>query len=386
MIDLTKEQKNSINTLFEWYKNKNKNHLTLGGYAGTGKTTVISIFRKILFQLNPNIRVSLCSYTGRATRVLEKTLKIAGSYYTKDNISTIHSLIYSPIENANKEITAWRKKEDIEYDLIIIDESSMVDYQIWADLVSFGIPIIAVGDHGQLPPIYGNFNLMESPDIKLNEIHRQNLGNPIIKLSELARKGGYIKPGKYGTHALKYDLTDYDSKDILNHYLESFDKNTFILTGFNSTRVELNKLIRNTYLFETEEPQVNDKVICLKNNHEKGIYNGMIGYLKSINSFNDCWYTAEILFENNTFYSGLIYKPQFNQKSSLNFTDNRKKLIKGDLIDFGYAMTVHKAQGSEADRVIIFEERSRHMDDLMWARWLYTGITRAKKEIYIFGR
>jgi ATP-dependent exoDNAse (exonuclease V) alpha subunit len=59
--------------------------------------------------------------------------------------------------------------------------------------------------------------------------------------------------------------------------------------------------------------------------------------------------------------------------------------MKGDLFDFGYALTVHKAQGSQAKRVILFEERSKYMDDIMWKRWLYTGITRAVEELYIIG-
>jgi ATP-dependent exoDNAse (exonuclease V) alpha subunit len=76
---------------------------------------------------------------------------------------------------------------------------------------------------------------------------------------------------------------------------------------------------------------------------------------------------------------------QFNSKEPLNFTDKRRTIMAGDLFDFGYAVTVHKAQGSEAKKVILFEERFRQMEDEMWARWLYTAVTRAQEELYIIG-
>ena len=69
----------------------------------------------------------------------------------------------------------------------------------------------------------------------------------------------------------------------------------------------------------------------------------------------------------------------------MNFTDKRAETMKGDLFDFGYALTVHKAQGSQAKRVILFEERFKQMNDEEWKRWLYTAVTRAEEELYIFG-
>jgi len=85
-------------------------------------------------------------------------------------------------------------------------------------------------------------------------------------------------------------------------------------------------------------------------------------------------------------YTGLISVEQFNNPKSMNFTNNRSKIMKGDLFDFGYALTVHKSQGSQSPKVLLFEERFKSMDDDMWRRWLYTGITRAENELYIVGR
>ncbi len=83
-------------------------------------------------------------------------------------------------------------------------------------------------------------------------------------------------------------------------------------------------------------------------------------------------------------YHGLISVEQFNADSALNFTDKRSKIMKGDLFDFGYALTVHKAQGSQAKKVVLFEERFPKMTDDDWKRWLYTAVTRAEEELYIF--
>ena len=77
--------------------------------------------------------------------------------------------------------------------------------------------------------------------------------------------------------------------------------------------------------------------------------------------------------------------PQFGYPTTINFTNDRKLTMQGDLFDYGYALTVHKSQGSESDKVILFEERFKQMDDLLWKKWLYTAVTRAKNELYIIG-
>jgi ATP-dependent exoDNAse (exonuclease V) alpha subunit len=64
---------------------------------------------------------------------------------------------------------------------------------------------------------------------------------------------------------------------------------------------------------------------------------------------------------------------------------SRAAAPRGDLFDFGYALTVHKAQGSSADTVLLFEERNQHMSDDDWRRWLYTAVTRAERQLYIIG-
>lgn len=388
MVELSNDQKTALKFILKWYKSKNRSQfITLGGYAGTGKTTLISLIKQAITKLHDNkFKVAFCSYTGRATQNLKNYLLEHSAFNYNDKISTIHGLIYDPIENDKGVIIGWAKKAEIDTDLIIVDEASMVDQQIWHDLLTFNIPIIAVGDHGQLPPIHGEFNLMNSPHIKLEHIHRQEQGNPIITVSIHARKTGFIPAEKYGDNIVKYSTQDYDFQQASQDLLENFSDDTLILCGYNSTRNKINQFIRNTLGYETPEPQVGDRVICLRNNHKKGIYNGMLGKILHIELAEKDWYQTTIhMIDLNKDYEGLIYAPQFNAPNAINFTKDRLLAGKGDLFDFGYALTVHKAQGSQSKRVVLFEERFKKMNDDQWRRWLYTGITRAEKELFIFG-
>jgi exodeoxyribonuclease-5 len=171
-------------------------------------------------------------------------------------------------------------------------------------------------------------------------------------------------------------------QDLLSQYTPD----TLILCGYNHTRKKLNNHIRQNLGFESPEPVGGDRVICLRNNHKKNIFNGMLGTIQSITRRDDEWYEAEIQMDDESdLYKGLISVKQFTDKTAMNFTDKRSQIMRGDLFDFGYALTVHKAQGSQAKRVILFEERFSKMDDDQWRRWLYTAVTRAEEELYIFG-
>ncbi len=264
----------------------------------------------------------------------------------------------------------------------------MVNMQIWQDLCSYGIRIVAVGDHGQLPPIHGSFNLMQDPRITLEKIHRQAKDNPIIQLSITARQEGSVPVGKYSKHVEKLSKSNPENADIVNSHLSNYDRDTMVLCGYNHTRIKLNNFIRKQIGHDEYTPVPGDRVICLKNNYNKNIFNGMLGTITKITPEDEFFYFAEIdLDGEDKPYSGLIHKQQFNNKSTLEPTEDMDKhlLHKGDLFDFGYAFTVHKAQGSQAKKVILFEERFKQMNDQQWRRWLYTGITRAQEQLLIIG-
>ncbi|MCA9376615.1 AAA family ATPase [Candidatus Nomurabacteria bacterium] len=385
-IQLSNDQKIVLDSSLSWVGSKNNGFLTIGGYAGTGKTTLISILRSRLDKENSKLKVCFCSYTGKAAMVLQEKLRIEGAIHPLDTVSTIHSLIYSPVVNDREEIVGWEKKENLTCDLVIIDEASMVDDIIWNDLLSFGIPILAVGDHGQLPPIRGKFALMQEPMLKLQEIHRQAEGNPIIQLSLLARQEGRIPVKNYSDTVRKLSKRESETGQFVEDLFMSWSDDMLVLCGYNNTRTRLNGGIRKLFDLNSPYPEPGDRVICLRNNHALGIYNGMIGTITDIRSEDEDWYYGKVDFgENAVKFKGLMSKEQFNNPESLNHTQDRRKTIDGDLFDFGYAITVHKAQGSQAPKVVLFEERFKQMDDDMWRRWLYTAVTRAESELYIIG-
>lgn len=387
MINLSEDQQKVLDKILLWYKKEkgSKPYISLGGYAGTGKTTLIAILRTELAKIDPDLQVGFAAYTGKAARVLKTKLRDQDVILPDDSVSTIHSLIYSPIVNEREEIIGWQTKDEIECNLIIIDEASMVDEMIWRHLLAYQVPIIVVGDHGQLPPIKGNFNLMQEPELRLEEIHRQARQNPIIGLSIQAREHGLVRPGKYSKGVRKFSPEDFDTQEAIGEMLSNYNPETLILCGYNTTRRKLNNHIRTNLGFESPDPQSGDRVICLRNNHKEQIYNGMLGTIVHIKKKDKEWYEAEIVMDGEDInYQGLISVNQFNSDTPMNFTEKRSQIMAGDLFDFGYALTVHKAQGSQAKRVILFEERFKQMTDDVWKRWLYTAVTRAEEELYIF--
>lgn len=373
-IDLTPEQSRVQEAILAYVKDSTAPYLTVGGYAGTGKTTVVAASRALM----EDKRVAFCAFTGKAGSVLRG--KLADLLQPGDYCGTVHGLIYKHVES---EITLGKRKprrqlyftkhQRIPYDLIVLDEASMMNQQLFQDLLSFGIPIVAVGDHGQLPPVTGTFNLMESPQLRLETIHRQVADHPIIKVATMARRYGVIPVGDHG---------DGVRKVLGSSVLSGMDLSSWmVLCGRNTTRVRMNQAIRK----QTDaRPMVGDKVVCLRNNRAEGIYNGMIGHIAGLYEEEETQdphaVVAEVRFE-DFLWRGEIHRPQFGQEKTIATYDKSM----GALFDFGSCITVHKAQGSEAENVVLIEERFGPPDPSMRARWLYTAVTRAKSQLLIIG-
>lgn len=417
-MEFSQDQINAISTLMDWYNSPTrKQFITLGGYAGTGKTTVVSELRG---KFPVNLKIAYCAYTGKATSILRNKLQKSKSIYSDDSISTIHSLIYEPIIKDN-EIIGWSKRQVINYDLIIVDESSMVSREIFEDLLAYGIPIICIGDHGQLPPVSADsFNLMNDPEIKLETIHRYDNSedSPLLKVSMLARKEGSIPFGKYGDGVLKVHNKDSNIPKFVK-MMGNFE-DSFCIVGENKTRVNLNKQFRNILKRPENHPVPEDRVICLKNNTNAvhiPIYNGMIGTLTSKIDRNNCYQVDCRFDDENELYSGFITKSNFNYLNKGNgsnitnefvyeseiikwkkqnsvgdyYTVNnniirKKKKVYLDNFDYAYCITCHKSQGSEMNNVMVIEERNYYMNDDIWSRWLYTAVTRSRKNLIIISR
>jgi exodeoxyribonuclease-5 len=396
VLQLTEHQNGALQRIFDWLIKDGESrsrHLVISGYAGTGKTTLIAYFRRELKHQKDweEKKVAFCCYTGKAASVLRQKLTEGRAIQSGDNCSTIHSLIYKAVTDEEGLVVRWEREQKLIYDLIIVDEGSMLNEGIWRDLLSYNVPILVFGDHGQLPPIEGRFNLMQTSNFTMEQIVRQAADNPIIQLSIRIRGGGGIPYGTFnGGSIKKYALDDPESEDYFNSAITGAGDDYLCICGRNRTRINLNQRIRELLSFSEVEPNKGERIICLKNNHTAKIYNGMLGRLISIHPHDEHWYQICVVFEESRQpFEGLTLRYQFNQEKTLKEplppTIPVREAQFENLFDFGYALTAHKAQGSEAKRVIVFEERMFHASDEDWRRWLYTAITRAKEEIIVFG-
>lgn len=391
-LDLSADQSRALEQLLAWVQKPTSRSITLGGYAGTGKTTLISVLRQELATRLPELSVAFAAFTGKASQVLRTTLEEHHALFPQDSCSTIHKLLYTPSIDKEGRLIAWKKTTSLEANLLIIDEASMITDGLWMDLCSFGIPLIAIGDHGQLPPIGSNFNLLQKPDLTLEQIHRQAEGNPILRLAEEARQHGRITPGTYAKRVRKFSYSiqeAYEIDQVVDHLFSNYHDDMLILCGRNKTRVQLNQAIRAKQGRESAEPEPGEKVVCLKNIYNGvsfPIYNGMTGTIERLRPEDPHWYHAEIDFQDDQrHYEGRINRSQFHALSLIEKIEGLEAKQIGDRFDFGYALTVHKAQGSQAKTVILFEERFEKADDDSWRRWLYTAVTRARENLYIIG-
>lgn len=392
-ITLTKDQQAAVDFAVERIINREP-LTTIGGYAGTGKSTITGFIVNAVRERMPNARFAFACYTGKAKSVLESKLRAAGAIGPDDFCGTLHSLLYRPItsyqhdeeENTIEKIVRFdsRDESDREMACVFVDEASMVDERIYDELCRFGSPILAIGDHGQLPPVSSRFNLMETPMIRLEKIHRQAEGNPIIRASIMAREDGDIPLGEIGPGVMK--TRDGSAVNGIPDILD-----WTLICGTNRKRCRLNGWMRHR-LFGSNNPSpiVGDRVICLQNNHKRGIFNGMTGIIKSYEVIDRHWFIARIDMGEFDYY-GKIFRYQFGNERTLNKTVAEAPEVHPDdfedLFDYGYVLTAHKSQGSEFANVVVYEEdiMRRAMGANNWKRWLYTAVTRAKEKLIIVG-
>jgi len=403
LLTLSPDQQAVLEKLLFWYKNQDYEPdnpiikqdnppavITVGGYAGTGKTTILAHLRH---ELGDEARVGFVSLTGKAVAVMRS--KISHISKGQDTISTLHSFMYYPDLDDFGNIREWVWKpmaecvkdlDDITLapmaDLFINDEASMTSQELYDDMLRYDRPIIAVGDHGQLPPVTGNLNLMKSPAIRLEKIHRQAADNPILHLATMAREGTKIDWDTYGPGVEKVTMHKAKEHDRINYLLENPGPETVILTCRHDTRIHINQVIRERLGFDPDTPEVGDRIICLRNDNKLGIYNGQIGYIEGLWPDEDhphINYYAKIKLEDSErVIKTPITKHTFNARPEKENTDNRWQNY-GSQWDYGYCLTTHKAQGSEFDNVVVYGNAWPAIQD----KWLYTAITRAKNELYL---
>lgn len=290
-----------------------------------------------------------------------------------------------------------RENLDRDYRLIICDEASMVSDEMLDSMLKFGVPVLAVGDHGQLRPVRGSGSLMLRPDIRLEKIHRQAEGNPIIALSRHVRETGNIDPrfcdGKHVWMDNIRNLDRFVAKSFVPGRADLLSM--AILCWTNQTRVSINRTVRRALFGDADAPpRAGDIVICLKN--KPPIYNGMRGVVATDVDVEDDdkrpkYITSVDFAEDGVMDEAAMSALQFNlpKPSPIDWdwaTEHGVAPIAslGDLYDYGYALTCHKMQGSQAPKIAVVLDGVHRMGDEERARWIYTAVTRSADKLVIF--
>lgn len=346
-MSLTTQQMTALYHLHDGIRG-NKLQQTLGGYAGTGKTTLV----KYLKGLHEDF--SVCAFTGKAANVLRRR----GIHAT-----TIHSLIYTP-EKLPDGTVEFVLKPILDCGGIIVDEASMVSEELYHDLCSFNIPIVWIGDHGQLEPVGTEFNLMHNPMYKLETIHR-NAG-------EIAQFAQHLRQGRPAA-AWNGDGSQIEFGTYWDVSPKQYSEADQIICAYNKTRVRTNKTVRD-YLGYENVLEIGEKVICLQNNNELLIFNGMQGRIKGLNQTENRHFLDLVTDEDE--WSQIRYdRFQFGQEKSVTeWYENMPNPF-----DYAYCITCHKSQGDEWSNVMVIEQRCKNWEH---RRWAYTAASRAKNKLF----
>ena len=351
-IVLSDEQEAATSLIFEYLGASRMRPMAMHGLAGTGKTTVMAEVAKDV----PH--AILCTLTGKAASVLRRKTGL--------NACTIHSAFYQLTDV----VKGPRGKEDLRFKtvhergelagkIVLIDECSMINYELAQDIIRTGAKIVACGDPGQLAPVTGS-RFFDEADIRLETIHRQALESPIIRQA----------------HAVRHDRmyrTDGDEFQVLKRAFTDEEVNTcdVILCYTNSTRQVANAHVRSVRGIWQATPQAQESLICLKNAPAYGVFNGAVYTL--IKPFLEGDTSIELDVD------GVPTRiPAVTFAGIRNANPEHVEITTS--FDFGYAMTVHKAQGSEWPNVLLIDEYHRPTER---REWLYTAITRASERILI---
>ena len=389
-IILTKKQQEGLNITIERFKRHEK-YTVISGYAGTGKSTLVKFIVQSLPGIDPEYDVVYATYTGKAAQVLISK--------GNENSMTLHRLLYDSVPKPDGTFLRKPKKE-IEFPVVVIDEISMAPKKMIDLLFQHDVYVICLGDPFQLPPIDkdSDNHLLDNPHVFLDEVMRQAMDSEIIRLTMGIRdmKPVSLFDGK--------DVKVYDQMQLTTGMLTWADQ---IICGTNKTRVDINNEIR-ILLGRGDQPEDGDKVICLRNywdnfaDNDDFLVNGIIGYLKdSYRTFNVVppFFGGQIIdvidsrfiSEDGADYGVLsmdLKQILTGERSLDNRTIYRLSRSKkyASLVPYeftyGYAITCHKAQGSQFDKVLVIEEKFP-FDKEEHARWLYTACTRAVSKLVL---
>lgn len=398
---LTAEQAEAENKIEQWFNHSARQTFALTGFAGTGKTSLLQHAVCERLGLVPDVSAAFITPTGKAATVLIKKGIAA---------CTVHRLIYQSIAEEQEmllngktvkvEKLTFKRRENIDkgIKLIVLDEASMVSDEMMFDILNFGVKVLLCGDDCQLPPVEGLNTYLKEPDFCLRSIVRQAGDNPIIYLSSLAREGKYIPYGNYGNKAFvinRRDFTDERRKRLLTRAEQ-------IICGLNRTRAKINDEMRKIYGY-SGLPKNGEKLICTVNNWEQyidgemrfNLVNGIIGqaidpfydeanymgFMQFKPDFLDEKCPEALPFDAGIFMTGAYRYRHGDYFERFDEDGNPKGVFTLNRFEYGYCISCHKAQGSEFESAIVFDESYAFKEDAH--RWLYTAITRAKDRLII---
>ena len=392
-IELTKRQEEGLRTAVERY-NLGEKYTVISGYAGSGKSTLIKFIIDAL-PVNPEIDVAYAAFTGKAATVLQQK--------GCQNAVTAHKLLYraKPMPNGTYKFYP-RAKNEMEYKVIVIDEVSMLPKPMWDLLTTHDVYILATGDPGQLPPVNpdDDNHILDKPHVFLDEIMRQAQDSEIIRLSMHIREGGSLS--SFGCSGQQVQI--FNKGDVVSGMYDWADQ---ILCATNVQRTKINNFVRQQKGFD-EEPEVGDKIISLRNHWDFAsssgtwaLTNGSIGTIEYMDKQN-IWLPRYIydkpvpyLFTNITLEDGDVFNAipiDYNSLKNGEMTLNPKQAyqlnkMKGFIeapfeFAYAYAITCHKSQGSEWNKVLVFEEWFPNTTE-EHKKWLYTACTRASDKLVV---
>jgi exodeoxyribonuclease-5 len=446
-LEPTEQQKELIFELAKFISEEEKDIFILKGYAGTGKTTIISAIVNALSEFN--IESILLAPTGRAAKVFSSTA-LRPAY-------TIHKKIYRA-KNAKSYISKFvldinKHKNTI----FIVDESSMISNnsdnksmfgsgKLLDDLIKYvfsgtNCKIIFAGDTAQLPPVgsqfspaldYNSLNIYgkKITEFEISQVVRQSLKSGILYnatiLRQMISQNTYAKYPKFKTNGFN-DFVKITGTELIETISDSYasvgQDNTIVITRSNKRANLYNQGIRQSILYRENEFSTEDLVMIVKNNYYwkdfdqsiDFIANGDLAHISNIKSYEnlydlhfadaelyfpdyDIFINAKVLLDTLSSDTPSLTQEQFKtfyEKVSESYDDikiNKKKYekIKMDKhlnalqLKFAYAVTCHKAQGGQWDNVFVDQAYiTENMLNIDYYRWLYTALTRASNKIFL---
>lgn len=362
-----------IRQISDWWQSKQP-EFYLAGYAGTGKTTIAQLaVEAIEARARRAIKVLYAAYTGKAADVLRRK--------TGQPATTLHRLLYRAVEDTETGKVRFVLNPDsplADADLLIIDECSMATQRIANDARSFGKRILVLGDPGQLPPIEGTSPFTSrTPDAFLQEIHRQAADSPILHLSTLAREGRPIPFGVFSEGVRKIPRNRAAIDAILNPEAQ-------VLCGLHRVRWKVTAFMRAAEGFNGLWPEPGEPLIGCRNEHDRGFWNGTLCRVEGLGAIGQGWREARIRTDEGDLHEMRIRAEPFLDLQAQAPVERHQDFLRRrehSLVDFAYALSVHKAQGSQWENIVVLDDSRAFRADAH--RWLYTAITRAERGLVI---